>query len=246
MGHWKTVPVKGPGGPGQQQIGRESAVCPGSQEGQPSPGVHCARHCRLGEGRDCPSLLCTAAASPGALGALLGTAEHKRHSAIGDCSKEGTRTGRSDVQSFIGIHYLFRLGHSHIPHPMMRNTTCMGLGSHSILEPHAEPESCCPLVFHLTSYNPASHCPRKGPEPAGGTGSPCQGSGDQGLAFLLHNTKEAFLSITATIPVPLPACNPGFQLSALTSPWGSLLVSGPQWGPLILQETSLFLLTWSS
>ncbi|EPJ33015.1 hypothetical protein CP061683_2331, partial [Chlamydia psittaci 06-1683] len=38
----------------------------------------------------------------------------------------------------------------------------------------------------------------------------------------------------------------GFQLSALTSPWGSLLVSGPQWGPLILQETSLFLLTWSS
>ena len=121
-----------------------------------------------------------------------------------------------------------------------------GLGPHGILAPFAEPGSCCPLVFHLTSYKPPSHCPRKGPEPAGGTGSPCQGSGDQGLAFLLHNTKEAFLSITATIPVPLSACQHGFQLSALTSPWGSLLVSGPQWGPLILQETSLFLLTWSS
>ena len=191
-------------------------------------------------------MLCTAAASPGALGALLGTAEHKRHKAIGDCPKEGTTTERSEVQSFLGADCLLRLAPSHIPHPGMRHTAHMGLGPHGILSPGAEPGSCCPLVFHLTSYKPPSHCPRKGPEPAGGTGSPCQGSGDQGLAFLLHKTKEAFLSITATIPVPFPACNHGFQLSALTSPWGSLLVSGPQWGSLILQETSLFLLTWSS
>ena len=154
--------------------------------------------------------------------------------------------GRSEVPSFVVTDCLFRMGPSQIPQPGMRHTAHMGLGPHGILAPHAEPGSCCPLVFHLTSCKPASHCPRKGPEPAGGTGSPCQGSGDQGLAFLLHNTKEAFLSITATIPVPLPACQHGCQFSALTSPWGSLLVSGPQWGPLILQETSLFLLTWSS
>ena len=34
MGHWTAVPLKGVEGPGQQQIERESAVCPGSQEGQ--------------------------------------------------------------------------------------------------------------------------------------------------------------------------------------------------------------------
>ena len=146
----------------------------------------------------------------------------------------------------IGIDCLFRLGPSHIPHPGMRHTAHMGLGPHGILAPHAESGSCCPLLFHLTSHKPPSHCPRKGPEPAGGTRSPCQGSGHQALAFLLHKTKEAFLCITATIPGPWSACNHGFQLSALTSPWGSLLVNGPQWGPLILQETSLFLLTWSS
>ena len=40
MGRWTAVPLKGVEGLGQQQIERESAVCPGSQEGQPSPGVH--------------------------------------------------------------------------------------------------------------------------------------------------------------------------------------------------------------
>ena len=176
----------------------------------------------------------------------MGTTEHKRRKAIVECPKEGTATERSEVQSFLGADCLLRLTPSHIPQPGMRHTACMGLGSHSIHVPHAGSGSCCHLVFHLTSYKPPSHCPRKGPEPAGGTGSPCQGSGDQGLAFLLCKIKEAFLSITATVPVPVSACNHGCQLSALTSPWGSLLVSGPQWGPLILQETSLFLLTWSS
>ena len=155
------------------------------------------------------------------------------------CLQRGPQ--RSELRTFVVTDCLFRLGPSHIPQTTGQ-TAHAGLGPHDILAPHAEPGSCCCLVFHLTSYKPASHCPRKGPEPAGGTGSPCQGSGDQGLAFLLHNTKEAFLSITATIAVSLPACQHGFQLSALTSPWGRLLVSGPQWGPLILQETSLFLL----
>jgi len=111
-------------------------------------------------------LLCAAAASPGALGALLGTTEHKRHKAIGDCPKEGTTTERSEVQSFLGADCLLRLTPSHIPQPGMRHTACMGLGSHSIHVPHAGSGSCCHLVFHLTSYKPASHCPRKGPEPA--------------------------------------------------------------------------------
>ena len=86
------------------------------------------------------------------------------------------RPQRSEVPSFIVTDYLFRLGPSHIPQPGMRHTAHMGLGPHGILAPHAEPGICCPLVFHLTSYKPPSHCPRKGPEPAGGTGSPCQGS----------------------------------------------------------------------
>ena len=37
---------EGPGGSGQQQAAHEPTVCPGSQEGQPSPGVHQAMNCR--------------------------------------------------------------------------------------------------------------------------------------------------------------------------------------------------------
>jgi len=37
----------------------ESAVCPGSQKGEPYPGVLRAQHCQQGEGRGCPALLCT-------------------------------------------------------------------------------------------------------------------------------------------------------------------------------------------
>ena len=117
---------------------------------------------------------------------------------------------RSEVPSFVVTDCLFRLGPSHIPQPGMRHTAHAGLGPHSILAPHAEPGSCCHLVFHLTSYNPALHCPRKGPEPAGGTGSPCQGSGDQGLAFLLHNTKEAgilYSLLHTANTVSLPLCH---------------------------------------
>ena len=86
------------------------------------------------------------------------------------------RPQRSEVPSFIVTDYLFRLGPSHIPQPGMRHTAHMGLGPLSTPVPHAESGSCCPLVFHLASYSLPSHCPRKSPEPAGGTGSPCQGS----------------------------------------------------------------------
>ncbi|KAJ7412350.1 rna-directed dna polymerase from mobile element jockey-like [Pitangus sulphuratus] len=41
-----------------------SQQCPGSQEGQPCPGRHQAKHHQPGEGRDCPTLLCTGEASP--------------------------------------------------------------------------------------------------------------------------------------------------------------------------------------
>ena len=43
-----------------------------SPKGQLYPGVHQAQHCQLGEGRDCPTLLCAGVASPQALSAVLG------------------------------------------------------------------------------------------------------------------------------------------------------------------------------
>ena len=111
MGRWTAVPLKGVEGLGQQQIEHESAVCPGSQEGQPSPEVHCARHCQLGEGRDCPSLLCTAAASPGALGALLGNTEHKEHK-LSECVQrralDEDPTERSYRTKIAGVQEAFR------------------------------------------------------------------------------------------------------------------------------------------
>lgn len=59
---------------------------PGSQEGQPCPGGH---HRWLGKGGDCPALLCTGAASPQVLYAVLGTTILKRHETSRDHPKEG-------------------------------------------------------------------------------------------------------------------------------------------------------------
>ena len=87
------------GGPAQHQFGSESAVCPVSQESQRSPGVHKAISCKLGKGKDCPSLLCAAAASHGALGAFLGKAEHRKHQTMGECAQEGTGSERSESQN---------------------------------------------------------------------------------------------------------------------------------------------------
>ncbi|RMC15868.1 hypothetical protein DUI87_08073 [Hirundo rustica rustica] len=48
-----------------------SQQCPGIQEGQPCPGGHQAQHHQLGNGGVCPSLLCSEAASPRVLCAVL-------------------------------------------------------------------------------------------------------------------------------------------------------------------------------
>ncbi|KAJ7410520.1 hypothetical protein WISP_107617 [Willisornis vidua] len=50
-----------------------SQQCPGSQESQPRPEGHQAKHPQLVEEEDCPALLCTGAASPWLLCAVLGT-----------------------------------------------------------------------------------------------------------------------------------------------------------------------------
>lgn len=92
-------------------------------------------------------LLCIATASLAALGALLGTAEHKGLQTLGECAKEGTGTERSEVQSFTGIDCLFRLGPSHIPHPAMKHRAHMGHELPTVLAPHAQPGIFCPMSF---------------------------------------------------------------------------------------------------
>lgn len=91
---------RGSGGSDEEQVDYKSTVCAGSQKAQKHPGVHQAygrippstalsscqqknntphpgvqqgQHHQIGQGRDCPSLLCSEAASPRVLGAILGT-----------------------------------------------------------------------------------------------------------------------------------------------------------------------------
>ena len=64
----------------------------------------------LSEGH-CPSLFCTASASLGALGELLGIAEHKGHKTMGVCPKESTGRGpqeRSYSTKIAGVQEAFR------------------------------------------------------------------------------------------------------------------------------------------
>ena len=144
---------------------------------QRSTGVHQARYCQLGEGKDHPSLLCIATASHGALGALQGTTEHKGHPNMGECAKEGTGTERSEVQSFTGIDYMFILGLYCIPHSVMRHRAHMGHEPHSVLAPHPEPGIFCPSVFHLTSYNSPSPAPGRALSQHEGQDLPAKGLG---------------------------------------------------------------------
>ena len=81
------------GGLGQKQVEHMSAVSSGSQEDQPYPDVHQAQHCWSGEGTDCPTLHCAAAASPQALCALLGTTVQKGHKTVRECPKEDYKDG---------------------------------------------------------------------------------------------------------------------------------------------------------
>ena len=63
---------EGPGGAGWQQGPQESAMCPGSPEGKPWPGVHQAQHNRPVRRGDRPAAFSAGAASPAVLGAVLG------------------------------------------------------------------------------------------------------------------------------------------------------------------------------
>jgi len=56
----------------EQQAPRESAVCPGSQEGKPHPGVHHTQCNQLIQRGDYPAIFSVGVGSPGVLCAVLG------------------------------------------------------------------------------------------------------------------------------------------------------------------------------
>ena len=101
--------------------------------------------------------------------------------------------GRSEVQSFVLTDCLFRLGPSHIPNPVMRHTACMGLAPHSILAPHAEPGSCCPLVFHLTSHQyPSQDAPGRALSQHEGQDLPAKGLAIRAWPFCFITQRRLF------------------------------------------------------
>ena len=63
---------EGSGGAGRQQVQYESAVCSGSQEGKPHPGVHQTQHNQPIKRGDYPTGHSVGAASPQVVCALLG------------------------------------------------------------------------------------------------------------------------------------------------------------------------------
>ena len=101
--------------------------------------------------------------------------------------------GRSEVQSLVLTDCLFRLGPSHIPHSGMRHTAHMGLGPHSIPAPHAEPESCCPIVFHLTSHqHPSQDAPGRALSQHEGQDLPAKGLGIRAWPFCFIRQRRLF------------------------------------------------------
>jgi len=68
-------------------------VCPGSQRAQPCPGLSQALHPQPVGAGDCPTLRCTGAAPPPALGADLGASIHEGHQTLGMCPEERDRDG---------------------------------------------------------------------------------------------------------------------------------------------------------
>ena len=116
------------------------------------------------------------------------------------------RPQRTEVPSFIVTDYLFRLGPSHIPQPRMRYTAHMGLGPHGILAPHAEPGSCCPLVFHLTSHqHPSQDAPGRALSQHEGQNLPAKGLGIRTWPFCFIRQRRLF---SASQPPSQSLCLP--------------------------------------
>ena len=100
---------------------------------------------------------------------------------------------RSEVPSFVVTDCLFRLGPSHIPQAGMRHTAHMGLGPHDILVHHAEPGSCCPLVFHLTSHqHPSQDAPGRALSQHEGQDLPAKDLGIRAWPFCFITQRRLF------------------------------------------------------
>ena len=82
--------------------GKESAVCPGSQKSQPCLGVHQVRHSQPVEGGDWPTLLCSGAAPPQALCAVLGASVLAGHQVVQACTQEGNQDGERSQGQDLG------------------------------------------------------------------------------------------------------------------------------------------------
>ena len=122
------------------------------------------------------------------------TVEQKGHQTMGGCAKDGTGTKRSEVQSFIGIDYVFRLGPSPIPHPAVRHRAHLRHEPHSVLAPHAEPGIFCPCVFHLTPYNSPSPAPGRAPSQHEGQDLPARGLGIKSCPVCFLRQRRGFLA----------------------------------------------------
>ena len=75
------------------KLNMSQQVCPGSQKGQPYPGVHQAQHSQPIKGGDCPTLHCTGVAPLRVLCAVLGASIQEGHHTIRVCPEEGDQDG---------------------------------------------------------------------------------------------------------------------------------------------------------
>ena len=99
---------------------------------------------------------------------------------------------RSEVQTSVVTDCLFRLGPSHIPQSTGQ-TAQPRLGPHGILAPQAEPGSCCPLVFHLTSHqHPSQDAPGRALSQQEGQDLPAKGLGLRAWPFCFITQRRLF------------------------------------------------------
>ena len=115
---------------------------------------------------------------------------------------------RSQVPSIVVTDCLFRLGPSHIPQSTGQ-TAQPRLGPHGILAPHAEPGSCCPLVFHLTHTNAHLTAPGRVLSQKEGQDLPAKGLGIRAWPFCFITQRRlfsashpgAFACLSAWLPI---------------------------------------------